>query len=209
MSDIKPKWSELVKKLEVDVPEGELDGIKVERFEIERDSLTHIRSLIRDGSRAVHLGTYTRLVKNDELWMSDTPAERRDHYEPLYKMWQYNARRVIVNGLGLGMLLNATLALPSIEHIDVVEIDERVAKLIGPHYTRDGRVQIHIADAYEQCKLWPRRTRWDVGWSDIWADVSTDDLADMAKMNRSYGRRCLWHGCWGQMIKSEARRRGW
>lgn len=205
---VKPTWSELIDALAVDLPEGELDGIKVERFEIERNSLTYMRSLIRDGNRAVRPGTYTRLVRDGSLWMSDTPAERRDHYEPLWPMWQYDAKRVLINGLGLGMIVNAALALPSVEHIDVVELDPRVAKLVGSHYESD-RVTIHVADAYEQMKLWPRGTRWDVGWSDIWANMSEDNLPEMARLNRSYGRRCDWHACWGQRLIQQERRRGW
>jgi hypothetical protein len=204
----KPKWRDLYPFLAVNIPVGKLDGIEVERFEITRDA--SIMSYFHYGSRAPRPGVYTRLLRNGALWMSDTTAERRDHFEPLLRMWRYDVKRVLINGLGLGMIVNAALALPSVEHIDVVELDERVAKLIGPHYEKSGRVTVHVADAYEQMRRWPPNTRWDVGWSDIWRDISEVNLPGMTKLNRSYGRRCEWHACWGQdLIKRKMRRSSW
>lgn len=180
----------------VDVPEGELDGMKIERFEIKPYSLENLRNA-RDG-RGTKPGIYTKLTENGDVWMSDVDAEKCDHLKPIQKIEIWKARRVLINGLGLGMVLKAALAFGCVRHIDVVEKDERVIKLVGPHYQTDPRVHIHHADAYEQAKAWPKVTRWDVGWSDIWGNVSTDDLSQMAILNRSYGRRCTWHGCWGQ-----------
>ncbi|MBQ6357620.1 MAG: hypothetical protein IJI97_01520 [Clostridia bacterium] len=181
----------------VSVPEGELNGMKVERFEVKAHDLNNLREALRSG-RGTRPGIYTRLTENGSVWMSDVDAEKRDHLTPLAHIRNLKAKRVLLNGLGLGMVLKAALSFDHLEHIDVVERDERVIKLVGPHYLRDPRVRIHHADAYEQTKAWPKGTRWDVGWSDIWQDISTDDLPQMARMNRSYGRRCTWHGCWGQ-----------
>jgi hypothetical protein len=203
------QWRNVLDHLAVDVPEGTLDGVTVKRFEVVGGSTDHFIHTLHAGARAVRPGVYTQLLRDGHLWMSDTTAERRDHKTPLFCMYNWKARRVLVNGLGLGMIVNAALAIPSVEHIDVVEIDERVVKLVGPHYEKSGRVTVHVADAYEQAKRWPRGTRWDVGWSDIWPDLCTDNLADMARLNRSYARRCAWHGCWGQEQLRTEQRRGW
>jgi hypothetical protein len=203
-------YRDLMSAMAVDLPEGERDGLRVERFTIEPNDLgLFVMSLKEPGARP-RLGTYTRLTKNGRLWMSDTTAERRDHLPVLQQAQYLGARRAIINGLGLGMVVKGLLALPTIEHIDVVEIDPRVVRLVGGHYAGDPRVSVHEADAYEQVKAWPRGTRWDVGWSDIWPDLSADALPDMARLNRTYGRRCDWHRCWGQeLIKSHVRRYGW
>lgn len=186
----------------VDLPEGELDGLKISRFTIEPYNLDNMRFALQ--GRATRPGTYTKLTLDGQLWMSDTDAEKRDHLEPLLKARELGAKRLLVNGLGLGMVVKAALTLPTVEHIDVVEKDHRVVKLIGPHYEATGRVKVRHADAYDQTKLWPTGTRWDVGWSDIWPELSVDNLEGMAKLNRSYGRRCAWHGCWGQgIVKAE------
>jgi hypothetical protein len=180
----------------VDVPEGELDGIRVERFEVKRDDLANFR-LARDG-RSCRPGTYTKLIRDGHLWMSDTTAEQQDHMPAYRQMKIQVARRVIINGLGLGMIVKAALSLEHVEHVDIVEIDPRVVALVGPHYTRDPRVIIHTADAYAQAKAWAPGTRWDVGWSDIWGTISTDALVSMTKLRRAYGGRCIWHDCWGR-----------
>jgi hypothetical protein len=197
----------LHEEMTIDLPEMDTDGLKIQRFEIEPHSIGNLRNAL-DG-RGTQPGVYTKLVIDGHLWMSDVDAEKRDHLEPLLMMRHHKARRVLINGLGLGMVVKAALTMDHIEHIDVVERDERVATLIGPHYEKTGRVTVHHADAYAQAKLWAPGTRWDVGWSDIWADPSTDDLKDMARLNRSYGRRCDWHGCWAQRDLQSIARRGW
>jgi hypothetical protein len=184
-----------LERLTVSVPEGEMDGVRVERFTVERNNLENLRNALRYG-RGTAPGTYTRLMIGDQTWMSDTDAERRDHVCAVWKIAEPTTRRVLINGLGLGMVLAAALSFDHVEHVDVVEIDERVIQLVGSHYSADPRVVIHHADAYEQTRRWPRGTCWDVGWSDIWGDISTDDLPSMGRLNRSYARRCDWHECW-------------
>jgi hypothetical protein len=192
-------------RMTVTVPEGEMDGVRVERFTIEERDVHNLRNSLR--GRGTAPGTYTRLTQNGSIWMSDVDAEKGDHLSAVWKIQDPNVRRVLINGLGLGMILNAALSFDHVEHVDVVEIDERIVKLVGSHYANDPRVTIHHADAYEQTKRWPSGTRWDVGWSDIWGDISTDDLTTMATMNRSYGRRCTWHECWGYWLLKEQQRR--
>ena len=99
-------------------------------------------------------------------------------------------------------------------HVDVVESDKRVISLVGPYYTIDERVTIHHADAFEQSKTWPKDTRWNLAWHDIWADLCEDNLQEMFKLHRSYGRRVDWQGSWGKedLIRQrirERRERGW
>lgn len=187
----------------VDLPECEQDGLKIERFTIERDSIFNFRL----GSRATRPGTYTGLMLNGRLWMSDTDAEKRDHMPVLHAIRNWEAKRVLINGLGLGMVLKAALTFEHVEHVDVVEIDQRVVDLVGSHYAKDPRVHIHQADAYEQMSRWPVGTRWDVAWSDIWPDLCTDNLTSMARLRRSYGRRTDWHDCWGRELLVGIQRR--
>lgn len=199
-------------RLEVDVPEGELNGVRISRFTVERDSIENIRLAFSPGGpRDCRPGTYTRIDRNGTLWMSDTDAERRDHWAPLHEISKPHVRRVLVNGLGLGMIVHGALTYEHVEHIDVVEINADIIALVGPHYEKSGRVTIHHADAFDM--EWPKGTTWDVGWSDIWPTLCVDDLDEHARMNRKYGRRCTWHQCWGNaLLKSERRREqrsGW
>jgi hypothetical protein len=184
----------LFEAMTVDLPEGELDGLRIERFTIGDRNIHNLMLGVR-GTRA---GTYTKLAINGRLWMSDTDAEKHDHLPALRAASRLNARRVLVNGLGLGMVVKALLTMDHVEHVDIVEVDERVVRLVGGHYAADPRVHVHHADAYEQAKRWPAGSRWEVVWSDIWPDLCTDYLPAMTRLRRSYGRRSDWHGCWGR-----------
>lgn len=182
-------------RMTVTVPEGEADRMRVERFTFDPHTVQGIRYAM--AGRSLPAGTYTRLMEGGGIWMSDTPAEKDDHFEAVQRIQAGQARRVLINGLGLGMVLAAALSYPHVQHVDVVERDERVIKLVGPHYAADPRVNIVHADAFEQARRgWAPGTRWDVGWSDIWPELNADDLTEHAVLNRSYGRRCTWHGCW-------------
>jgi hypothetical protein len=177
------------------VPEGEVDGLKVERFEVKPFDRHNLRQEIKHG-RGTRPGMYTRLIdyKSDEFWMSDTDAEKEDHVEPVNAIEFEKAERVLINGLG--MVLTAALSYDHVKHVDVVESDERVIKLVGPHYTKDPRVNIIHGDAYKTAspKVWARGTRWDVVWSDIWPAISTANLPGMDQLHKFYRRRSVYHG---------------
>lgn len=185
--------------MQVDIPEGVHGSVAVERFEVERSSIANLH-LALHGARDALPGTYTKLTRNGRLWMSDTTAERRDHHEPAHQIRQRGGR-VLIGGLGLGMIVNVALRTDGVEHVDVVEIDPDVIVLVGPHYERVAQergvgFKIHQADMYQI--TWPAGTRWDVAWFDIWPDLCTDNLKQMAKLRRSYGRRTGWNDCWGR-----------
>lgn len=194
----------------VTVPEGSIGTLRVERFTVEPGSLANLRYALH--GRSTRPGTYTALKDGDMLWMSDTDAEKADHLKALRAIRRLQARRVLVNGLGLGMVLAAALTFTHVGHIDVVEADERVIRLVGPHYAGP-RVTIHHADAYEQARAWPPGTRWDVAWHDIWPSLCTDNLPEMARLHRSYGRRVTWQGSWGKALceqrRADGRRSPW
>lgn len=178
----------------VTMPEGERGRVRVERFEIRRDSIEFMRMSMR--GRGCREGTFTKLSRGGSLWMSDTDAEKRDHIDAAVEISREDCRRVLINGLGLGMIVGLALTFPHVEHVDVVEIDPDVCALIGPHYTATGRVKLHCADSYGI--EWPKGTRWDVAWHDIWQDLCADNLPLMTKLHRKYGRRVGWQGSWGQ-----------
>lgn len=181
----------------VTVPEGTCGNVEVRRFTIEENDLANIMAIFK-GGRQTRPGEYTALYRNGRLWMSDTDAEWRDHWPVIDRLRWDRVRSVLINGLGLGMVVQEALAREHIEQIDVVEIDADVITLVGPHYTRDPRVTIHHADAYEI--NWPTGTRWEVAWHDIWVDLCTDNLPDMARLHRKYGRRVGWQDSWGREL---------
>ncbi len=102
--------------------------------------------------------------------------------------------KVLVNGLGLGVLLKALLDKGDITEVTVIENSEDVINLVAETYLSDDRVSIIHADAFE----WkpPKGKRYDFVWHDIWDYICADNLPDMHKLHRKYGRRTSHQESW-------------
>ena len=178
---------------QITVPPGERGKWRVSRFDVgDKDSeSTALRAMFK-GRGYVPAGTYTQLTcAGRGVVMSDTPDERRDHTFAAIKAKGH----VLINGLGLGMVLGAILGKPEVERVTVVEIDPDVIALVGPHYACD-RLEIVAASAYDYAP--PKGVRYGAIWHDIWDGFCTDNLPQMTKLKRKYGRRTDWQGCWGE-----------
>ncbi len=177
---------------QVEIPEGSAGAWVVQRFEISEDDIRfeNMRMAFKGmGHRALRAGTYTRLMRGRTVVMSDTPGEMRDHWAPI----RYATGSVLLNGLGIGMVLRNVLAKDCVTDVTVIELSADVISLVGPHYD-DPRVTIIQADAM----TWkpPKGKKYDVVWHDIWDDICTDNLPDMHKLHRRYGRIAGWQGSW-------------
>lgn len=184
---------------DVTLPEGSAGPWKIERFTVSKEDA--MWSSFRSSSRRIPPGTYTRLTHQHRgVVMSDTPAERRDH---IFFVQQARGH-VLINGLGLGMCLAAVLRKPEVERVTVIEIDADIIALVGPHFTGDPRVQIVHADAME----WhpPAGVRYGAVWHDIWDAICSDNLPEMARLHRRYGRKADWQDSWGKELCRHYRR---
>jgi hypothetical protein len=173
----------------VTLPEMSKGEWKIERFTTDR--VDYSSQWI---GRGVPVGqTFTRLMRVGKSWnklvMSDTPAEQRDHWEPLYKA----KGSCLINGLGIGMLLKNILLKDNVTDVTVVEISQDLIDLVSPYYS-DARVTYICSDAYLYNS--PKGKRYDMVWHDIWDDICSDNLEGMAKLHRKYGRRTDWQGSW-------------
>jgi hypothetical protein len=173
----------------VDIPEGISGDWKVERFVVsEEDARFHnIRCAIGFGQRGreVKPGTYTRLLRKGTVVMSDTQAERWDHYG----CWRRSQGDVLINGLGLGMIVKAMMEKPEVTSVTVIEISKDVVKLVGTHLLKQypDRLKIIVADALEYKP--PKGVTYDYVWHDIWDEICSDNLPTMHKLHRKWGRR--------------------
>lgn len=177
----------------VHVPEGTCGDWRVRRFEVTAlDAEGEALHALMHGGRGTPVGTYTELAHRGCIVMSDTPDEMRDHREPAWRA----TGSVLINGLGLGMLLQAVLAKPEVTDVTVVEIAPEVIQLVGPTYADDPRLTIVQADAF----TWgpPKGKRYNMIWHDIWGDICLDNLRGMTRLHRKYGRRCDWQGSWSR-----------
>lgn len=174
----------------VRVPEGESGPWKVSRFEItpEESAVSRFRAF-SNGRGYVPAGEYTRLTRDRTVVMSDTPDEMLDHRDFVFAA----TGNVLINGLGIGMCIDAVLRKKSVESVTVIEQSEDVIKLVAPTYESD-RVRIIHADAFEFKP--PRGVRYNAVWHDIWDSIRSENIDEMTRLKRKYGRRADWQGCW-------------
>lgn len=178
----------------VEVPVAASGQWRVEKFAVTPE-LARLDA-IRSRGRSIRPGDYTRLMRGGCVVMSDTPAEMSDHWAAVHKA----KGRVHINGLGLGMVLNACLLKPEVEHATVVEKSPDVIAMVAPHY-RDkfgDRVTIIEADALEYRPAKGRRL--GMVWHDIWDYICADNLEQMKALHRRWGRFTEWQGSWGREL---------
>lgn len=196
----------------VDVPVGKMGDWEISRFSVSSSEANfhNLRESIHGGRRTILPGVYTKLTCSGKIIMSDTPAELQDHWEPARRARddrseQYIPNRILINGLGLGVVAQAVLDEPTVAHVTVVEKSSDVIALVGLHYVRKygDRLTIICADALK----WkaPKGRRYSVVWHDIWNDICADNLPEMHRLHRKYGRRCDWQGSWCRWMCEQLR----
>lgn len=193
---------------QVTVPDGEKGDWKISTFTISEDEakLYNLQQLM--GSpfprlMQVEPGTYKRLShKRRGVVMSNTRMEVITNTEA----YTNATGNVLINGLGMGMLLEAILHKPDVTRVRVIEIDQDVIDLVGPHFANDPRVEIIHADAYTYKP--PKGEHFDYVWHDIWDEISADNLPGMAKLGRKYNKRIATkQGWWARdIIRADVRR---
>lgn len=181
-------------KIEINIPDGKSGVWKVSTFEVtEEEIMIHnIRARFQPGCRTMKAGTFKKLTRNGQIIMSNTPAEISDHISFIFTAKRN--KNILINGLGLGVALTEILKSGAIETVTVIEKSEDVIKLVGPSFTNEPRVSIIHADAFE----WkpPKGLKYDVVWHDIWDNICSDNLPEMTKLHRKYGKRTDWQGSW-------------
>jgi hypothetical protein len=188
--------------IDIDVPDGKSRDWEVSTFTVEADDPSQVISAFKTG-RYVPAGTYKRLTRKGQVIMSNTPDEIRDCSEFIREA----KGKILINGLGLGVILKAILNKPEVEDVTIIEFSEDVIKLVAPTYI-DKRVNIIQASAFDYQP--PKNIRYDCVWHDIWDDMCSDNLKEMATLHRKYGRRTNWQGSWGkEYIQYHLRRFGW
>ena len=179
-------------KIPIEVPDGKLGNWEVSTFTVtdEELGLFNLRAAMNPGARGMEAGTYKQLKRDNTIVMSNTPAEIRDHIFFIHKATGH----VLINGLGLGVGLTAILKKPEVTEVTIIEISQEVIKLVGPTYLKDPRVNIINTSAFDYKPT--VGTRYNSVWHDIWDNICGDNLPEMKKLHRKYGRRTDWQDSW-------------
>ena len=182
--------------IDVNIPDGVQGDWAVETFTVQDRELSEMLSLMKDG-RGVPAGTYKRLTRRGSVVMSNTPDEIRDFYYFVRRA----SGRVLVNGLGLGVVVKALLDKDDITHITVIEKDPDVIALVASHLN-DLRLEIICADALK----YKPQSQYDAVWHDIWDGICSDNLPEMTKLHRKYAKRTPYQASW---CRTECQRSRW
>lgn len=178
------------------LPVGEAGEYRIERFVVTGKEWQGFTA------RTVPAGTYTRLMRGETVVMSDTPSEWRDHCGIV----AIAEGRVLVAGLGIGMVARALLRKPEVTHLTVVELAPEVIELTAPHLKAlyGDKLEVVQGDILE----WkpPKDARWDCGWYDIWDDISPDNLPDMKRLHRRFGTKVRYQASWARGLCELAER---
>jgi hypothetical protein len=170
-------------------------NVKIETFEISKDD-ADFNNCKTNRLYWVSPGKFKRLIIDNDVVMSNTKMEVRTNRTFVSKA----KGKVLINGLGLGMVLEQLLEKHKnegcIEHITVIEKDPRVIALVGTHYANNPLITIIEADALEYRP--PKGVRYGAVWHDIWTFITADNIKDMKALHRRYGRRTDWQGSWAR-----------
>lgn len=188
----------------VRIPSGRCGNWSVEQFEVtEKQAEIERFSSIFNGNRGVPAGIYTALKESRYLIMSDTPDEIQDHLSIITEAKDH----VLLNGLGIGMVLQAVIEKPEVTHVTVIERSKEVITLVGLFYQEKygNKLTIIHADALD----WkpPKGQAFGAVYHDIWPNICIDNLPEMKKLHRKYGHRTDWQESWCRRECEDAKRR--
>lgn len=176
-------------------------SFKIEHFDLGQQQIS--RERIRDSINGTYEtcgikpGKYVRLRSGYDIIMSNTPMERNTNSE----FMRYANGRVLIGGLGLGLVLMEILKKPEVTHVEVVEKYSEIIELVWDQIPNENNKAVcHKGDILE---WWPDdKRKWDTIYFDIWTYICTDNLEDMKKLHRRFGRRLnrenprAWMGSW-------------
>ena len=143
-------------------------------------------------------GTYTRLKKGNEVFMTDLYDEWWTQRMAIAQA-RHRGGDVLITGLGLGLVVASMLEPPTGRTRRVVVI-ERSADVIGlvagPLENRyGGQIEVINGDAFEW--LPPPGQQFSVVWHDIWPNPHEPGvLAQAERLESRYAPYCAWQGSW-------------
>jgi spermidine synthase len=112
-------------------------------------------------------------------FMNDGPEEMRD----IAEVCKLARGRVLILGLGMGLLVEAMLKLPSVESVEVVELNPDVIRLIAPKVASP-RVTVVQGNALS----WEARDCYDLIFADIWPTVHGSYVAEIDALRERCSR---------------------
>ncbi len=118
-------------------------------------------------------------------------------WDALKRLEDPATRRVLLSGLGQGVLVQHALRQPHITRVDVIECVADVIRLVRRWYRdRQRRLTVYQGDVL-QLEFGRRRT-WDDADHDIWQRITVGNLADMLLIEAQYRGRVGAQDFWAR-----------
>lgn len=197
------KWSPFYPMARV-IPEAQVGQARTEHFTITGKEFLGFRA-----DDYITPGDYVRLILCGSTWMSDTDMEQRTNREAV----RLATGNVLVAGLGIGLMVLPALTKPDVRKVTVVERSSDVIDLVAqPLADAAGpdawKLKVVEADIFD----WKANgERFDLIWFDIWRDVCTDNLAQVATLHQRFkGKKAAggWMSSWRVDHLRSLRRQG-
>ena len=190
------------------VPEGQENNWEVKRFVVSEEAAKRFNAGLifsRQSWREIKAGTYTKLMHNDETIMSDTPAEKSDHSQIIWNA----TGNILLNGLGLGWLIEACMQKKEVKHITAIEIESDVIELVGSYLL--GKYPDRLSIIQANALYWkpPKGIQYDCVWHDIWPTICGDNYKTMKILRRKYGQKTNWQDAWCAEWVKELSKANW
>ncbi len=184
-----------------DVPVGQSGPWIIDRYEVVAP-----RADVRDGRADWAIsppGAYTRLRLGNRIFMTDQVDEWWTQRPAIIEATRRGGR-VLLTGLGLGLVAESMLNAPIVERVVIVEASSDVIALVGPFLEdRYGpRIEIVHASAFD----WAPQpgARFTVGWHDIWENpVAPECEPEERELVARYGPYCDWQGTWSAQWRED------
>lgn len=158
----------------INVPEGRVGNFSIEHDEFKPGlvQVIDIREAMLTGRRPLSarirkpLKVHRLVEEGRGVWMSDEPRELRQAGEWIQSTGP--SGRVLVGGLGLGVVATWLTRLPLVDSVDVVEIRPEVVSLVSKWQCGYDTYITSIFDFVQNAKRWD----WDTVFLDIWQGTS-------------------------------------
>lgn len=155
--------------------DGKVGNFELSHFEIGKDDMYAI-------FHGIPSGKFIRLTNRGEVVMSDTSMEKRTNAD-----FVRNAHgKVLVGGLGIGLILLAIQDKEEVEQITVVEKNKEVIELVGKQLPLNSKVNIVNDDVFTYKPLFKYNTIYMDIWNYINEDVYKEEMKPLISRYRRY-----------------------
>lgn len=181
--------------------DSECGRFKIRRFNMTEKDVEHAKMMAMFGGYygdvySLKPGEYIKLIDadRDEIVMSDTPMEVETN-----SSFVENAHgRVLVGGLGLGIILLEIQDKKEVSEIVVVEKYQEIIDLVAKNLPLNDKVKIVQSDIFD----FAVEKGFDTIYFDIWNTICEDNWEDMKKLRRKWCR-AITKGGWIQSWRQE------